>query len=174
MVRKPFYRRINILHRLRRKKQYYRLFLGGFAAMPLTSGIIKRLIRFIRNKYKNPFRSYRLRKGSFYANDNVMSSEPKTWCSTTDITKKRVEQKSHRSCLSGSSGEMGCMIIAQNRTWRCRYRRRGPCTDLLWLRFCCCHRYLHCREECRTRVCCLHKSVQRRLSEVLRPGDRQR
>ena len=52
MVRKPFYRRINILHRLRRKKQYYTAFRGGFAAMPLTSGIIKRLIRFIRNKYK--------------------------------------------------------------------------------------------------------------------------
>ena len=52
MVRKPFYRRINILHRLRRKKQYYTAFRGGLAAMPLISGIIKRSIRFIRNKYK--------------------------------------------------------------------------------------------------------------------------
>jgi len=43
---------MNILLSLRRQEQYYRLFLGGFAAMPLTSGIIKRLIRFIRNKYK--------------------------------------------------------------------------------------------------------------------------
>ncbi|MBP3412070.1 MAG: hypothetical protein J6K89_02315 [Oscillospiraceae bacterium] len=43
---------MNILHRLWRQEQYYRLFLGGFAAMPLTRGIIKRLIRFIRNKYK--------------------------------------------------------------------------------------------------------------------------
>ena len=43
---------MNILHRLRRQEQYYRLFLGGFAAMPLTVGIIKRFIRFIRNKYK--------------------------------------------------------------------------------------------------------------------------
>jgi len=43
---------MNILHRPWRQEQYYRLFLGGFAAMPLTSGIIKRLIRFIRNKYK--------------------------------------------------------------------------------------------------------------------------
>ena len=52
MVRKPFYRRINILRRLRRKKQYYTAFLGGKAAMPLISGIIKRSIRFIRrNKY---------------------------------------------------------------------------------------------------------------------------
>ena len=51
MVRKPFYRRINILHRLRRKKQYYTAFRGGLAAMPLISGIIKRSIRFIRNKY---------------------------------------------------------------------------------------------------------------------------
>ena len=33
--------------------EYYTAFLGGFAAMPLTSGIIKRLIRFIRNKYDN-------------------------------------------------------------------------------------------------------------------------
>ncbi|MBQ2446758.1 MAG: hypothetical protein II272_09995, partial [Oscillospiraceae bacterium] len=47
-----FYRRINILHRLRRKKQYYTAFRGGLAAMPLISGIIKRSIRFIRNKYK--------------------------------------------------------------------------------------------------------------------------
>ncbi|MBP3412961.1 MAG: hypothetical protein J6K89_06835, partial [Oscillospiraceae bacterium] len=47
------YCRMNILHRLWRQEQYYRLFLGGFAAMPLTSGIIKRLIRFIRNKYKD-------------------------------------------------------------------------------------------------------------------------
>ncbi|MBP3412209.1 MAG: hypothetical protein J6K89_03025 [Oscillospiraceae bacterium] len=43
---------MNILHRLWRQEQYYRLFLGGFAAMPLTSGIIKRFIRFIRYKYK--------------------------------------------------------------------------------------------------------------------------
>ncbi|MBP3412016.1 MAG: hypothetical protein J6K89_02030 [Oscillospiraceae bacterium] len=43
---------MNILHRLWRQEQYYRLFLGGFAAMPLTSGIIKRFIRFIRNKYE--------------------------------------------------------------------------------------------------------------------------
>ncbi|MBP3412602.1 MAG: hypothetical protein J6K89_05015 [Oscillospiraceae bacterium] len=50
---------MNILHRLWRQEQYYRLFHGGFAAMPLTSGIIKRLIRFIRNKYK------RLRKSGF-------------------------------------------------------------------------------------------------------------
>jgi hypothetical protein len=42
---------MNILHRLWRQEQYYTAFLGGFAAMPLTSGIIKRLIRFIRNKY---------------------------------------------------------------------------------------------------------------------------
>ncbi len=42
---------MNILLSLRRQEQYYRLFLGGFAAMPLTIGIIKRLIRFIRNKY---------------------------------------------------------------------------------------------------------------------------
>ena len=42
---------MNILLSLRRQEQYYRLFLGGFAAMPLTGGIIKRLIRFIRNKY---------------------------------------------------------------------------------------------------------------------------
>ena len=55
MVWKPFYCRMNILLSLRRQEQYYRLFLGGFAAMPLTSGIIKRLIRFIRNKYKNGF-----------------------------------------------------------------------------------------------------------------------
>ena len=55
MVRKPFCRRINILHRLRRKKQYYTAFLGGHAAMPLISGIIKRSIRFIRNKYKSQF-----------------------------------------------------------------------------------------------------------------------
>ena len=46
---------MNILLSLRRQEQYYRLFLGGFAAMPLTSGIIKRLIRFIRNKYQNGF-----------------------------------------------------------------------------------------------------------------------
>ena len=44
---------MNILHRLWRQEQYYTAFLGGFAAMPLTSGIIKRLIRFIRNKYDN-------------------------------------------------------------------------------------------------------------------------
>ncbi|MBP3413433.1 MAG: hypothetical protein J6K89_09270 [Oscillospiraceae bacterium] len=37
---------MNILHRLWRQEQYYRLFLGGFADMPLTGGIIKRLIRF--------------------------------------------------------------------------------------------------------------------------------
>ncbi|MBP3412703.1 MAG: hypothetical protein J6K89_05525 [Oscillospiraceae bacterium] len=43
---------MNILHRLWRQEQYYRLFLGGFASMPLTGGIIKRLIRFIGNKYK--------------------------------------------------------------------------------------------------------------------------
>ena len=43
---------MNILLSLRRQEQYYTAFLGGFAAMPLTSGIIKRLIRFIRNKYK--------------------------------------------------------------------------------------------------------------------------
>jgi len=43
---------MNILHRLWRQEQYYTAFLGGFAAMPLTSGIIKRLIRFIRNKHK--------------------------------------------------------------------------------------------------------------------------
>jgi hypothetical protein len=43
---------MNILHRLWRQEQYYTAFLGGFAAMPLTSGIIKRFIRFIRNKYK--------------------------------------------------------------------------------------------------------------------------
>jgi len=43
---------MNILLSLRRQEQYYRLFLGGFAAMPLTSCIIKRFIRFIRNKYK--------------------------------------------------------------------------------------------------------------------------
>ncbi|MBE6984342.1 MAG: hypothetical protein E7434_01775 [Ruminococcaceae bacterium] len=41
-----------ILRRLWRKKQYYTAFLGGFAAMPLISGIIKRIDRFIRNKYK--------------------------------------------------------------------------------------------------------------------------
>ena len=58
MVCKPFYCRMNILHRLWRQEQYYRLFLGGFAAMPLTSGIIKRLIRFIRNKYNNDKGSY--------------------------------------------------------------------------------------------------------------------
>ncbi|MBP3412978.1 MAG: hypothetical protein J6K89_06920, partial [Oscillospiraceae bacterium] len=49
------YCRMNILHRLWRQEQYYTAFLGGFAAMPLTSGIIKRLIRFIRNKYKSEF-----------------------------------------------------------------------------------------------------------------------
>ena len=43
---------MNILHRRRRQEQYCTAFLGGFAAMPLTSGIIKRLIRFIRNKFK--------------------------------------------------------------------------------------------------------------------------
>ena len=43
---------MNILHRLWRQEQYYTAFLGGFAAMPLTGGIIKRLIRFVRNKYK--------------------------------------------------------------------------------------------------------------------------
>jgi len=43
---------MNILHRLWRQKQYCTAFLGGFAAMPLISGIIKRSIRFIRNKYK--------------------------------------------------------------------------------------------------------------------------
>jgi hypothetical protein len=43
---------MNILLSLRRQEQYYTAFLGGFAAMPLTSGIIKRFIRFIRNKYK--------------------------------------------------------------------------------------------------------------------------
>ena len=43
---------MNILLSLRRQEQYYRLFLGGFAAMPLISGIVKRLNRFIRNKYK--------------------------------------------------------------------------------------------------------------------------
>ena len=43
---------MNILLSLWWQEQYYRLFLGGFAAMPLTVGIIKRLIRFIRNKYK--------------------------------------------------------------------------------------------------------------------------
>ncbi len=42
---------MNILHRLWRKKQYYTAFLGGHAAMPLISGIIKRSNRFIRNKY---------------------------------------------------------------------------------------------------------------------------
>ena len=52
MVWKPFYCRMNILHRLWQQEQYYTAFLGGFAAMPLTSGIIKRLIRFIRNKYR--------------------------------------------------------------------------------------------------------------------------
>ncbi|MBE6985602.1 MAG: hypothetical protein E7434_08370 [Ruminococcaceae bacterium] len=41
-----------ILRRLWRQKQYYTAFLGGFAAMPLISGIIKRSIRFIRNKYQ--------------------------------------------------------------------------------------------------------------------------
>ena len=59
MVRKPFYRRINILCRLRRKKQYYTAFLGGKAAMPLISGIIKRSIRFIRNKYNTVKRYYK-------------------------------------------------------------------------------------------------------------------
>ena len=48
---------MNILLSLRRQEQYYTAFLGGFAAMPLTSGIIKRLIRFIRNKYKSPYES---------------------------------------------------------------------------------------------------------------------
>ena len=43
---------MNILHRLRRQKQYYTAFLGGFATVPLMSGIIKRSIRFIRNKYE--------------------------------------------------------------------------------------------------------------------------
>ena len=43
---------MNILLSLRRQEQYYRLFLGGFAAMALTVGIIKRFIRFIGNKYK--------------------------------------------------------------------------------------------------------------------------
>jgi hypothetical protein len=57
MVLKPFYCRMNILLSLRRQEQYYTAFLGGFAAMPLTSGIIKRLIRFIRNKYKSPYES---------------------------------------------------------------------------------------------------------------------
>ncbi|MBP3412515.1 MAG: hypothetical protein J6K89_04580 [Oscillospiraceae bacterium] len=58
---------MNILHRLRRQEQYYRLFLGGFAAMPLTSGIIKRFIRFIRNKYKSQYNkaSGYLKQGSF-------------------------------------------------------------------------------------------------------------
>ncbi|MBP3413296.1 MAG: hypothetical protein J6K89_08550 [Oscillospiraceae bacterium] len=37
---------MNILHHLWRQEQYYTAFLGGFAAMPLTSSIIKRLIRF--------------------------------------------------------------------------------------------------------------------------------
>jgi len=55
MVRKPFYCRMNILHRLWQQEQYYTAFLGGFAAMPLISGIIKRLNRFIRNKYKSEF-----------------------------------------------------------------------------------------------------------------------
>ena len=41
---------MKILLSLRRQEQYYTAFLGGFAAMPLTSGIIKRFIRFIRNK----------------------------------------------------------------------------------------------------------------------------
>jgi len=41
-----------ILRRLWRQKQYYTAFLGGFAAMPLICGIIKRSIRFIGNKYK--------------------------------------------------------------------------------------------------------------------------
>ncbi len=45
---------MNILHRLWRQEQYYTAFLGGFAAMPLVSGIIKRFIRFIRNKYNIP------------------------------------------------------------------------------------------------------------------------
>ena len=49
---RPLSCRMNILLSLRRQEQYYRLFLGGFAAMPLTVGIIKRFIRFIRNKYK--------------------------------------------------------------------------------------------------------------------------
>ncbi|MBP3413350.1 MAG: hypothetical protein J6K89_08850 [Oscillospiraceae bacterium] len=48
---------MKILHRLWRQEQYYTAFLGGFAAMPLTSGIIKRFIRFIRNKYKIPPRA---------------------------------------------------------------------------------------------------------------------
>jgi len=38
---------MNILHRLWRQEQYYTAFLGGSAAMPLVSGIIKRLTRFI-------------------------------------------------------------------------------------------------------------------------------
>jgi len=46
---------MNILHRLWQQEQYYTAFLGGFAAMPLISGIIKRLNRFIRNKYKSEF-----------------------------------------------------------------------------------------------------------------------
>ena len=41
---------MKILLSLRRQEQYYTAFLGGFAAMPLTGGIIKRFIRFIRNK----------------------------------------------------------------------------------------------------------------------------
>ena len=54
MVRKPFY-----------QKQYYTAFLGGKAAMPLISGIIKRSIRFIRNKYK--FACFTGTGGDFYA-----------------------------------------------------------------------------------------------------------
>jgi len=39
---------MNILHRLWRQEQYYTAFLGGSAAVPLVSGMIKRLTRFIR------------------------------------------------------------------------------------------------------------------------------